>query len=254
MTTPRPLVEVDAAILSGIHVLATDIDGTMTRGGKIPPEVLEACERLHRAGVELVPVTGRSAGEALGLARYLPRVRRAVAENGAVLVEPDAPVRWLLGQPDPARLHAVAARIGGGRPLRPAPCAPFRVADVAFERDGRDVVELHRLQSAAQAEGVHLVWSSVHVHLSVHPPDKGAGLAALLGDETPATRVAAIGDAPNDEGFWLPGRFGLPVGTSAVLHEGSGVSCLPAWVVGEAADGWLELVEAIVGARAPQAG
>ncbi|MFM2152015.1 MAG: hypothetical protein RL199_450 [Pseudomonadota bacterium] len=246
---PRPLSEVEASTLSGVSLLATDIDGTMTRGGKIPPEVLEACERLHQSGVEVVPVTGRSAGEALGLARYLPRVGRAVAENGAVLVEPDAPVRWLFGEADPSRLHEVARRIGFERPLRPAPCAPFRVADAAFERDGRETAELRRLQSAAMAEGVHLVWSSVHVHLSLHPPDKGAGLERLLAGETPASAVAVIGDAPNDEGFWRPGRFGLPVGTSAVLNPASGVGTLPSWFVGEGADGWVELARAISRAR-----
>ena len=249
MTIPRPLAEVDASVLRGITVLATDIDGTMTTAGKIPPAVLEACERLYAVGVEVVPVTGRSAGEALGLARYLPRVRRAVAENGAVLVEPDAPVRWLFGRPDVSKLRETAALLGGTRPLKPAPCAPFRVADAAFEREGRETDELVALRSAALAQGVQLVWSSVHIHLSLHAPDKGAGLVALLSDETRPGAVAAIGDAPNDEGFWRPGRFGLPVGTSAVLRPSSGIDCLPRWVVGEGAVGWVELAEALVNAR-----
>lgn len=236
--------------LARVRLLATDIDGTMTRHGKIPPDVLEAIVRLHRAGVEVLPVTGRSAGEALGLARYLPTVTRAIAENGAVFVVPDAPHRYAFGAPGLERLHHVAARISPANPLVLAPCSPFRVADVAFERAGRKEPELLSLKAAAEAEGVHLVWSSVHVHLSAQRPDKGAGLLSFLGENgVNANEVAVVGDAPNDAGFWIPGRFGVPVGTAEVTRQANAIEHLPTWLVGHAADGWLELADAIVRAR-----
>ena len=50
-------------------------------------------------------------------------------------------------------------------------------------------------------QGVHLVWSSVHIHLSLHAPDKGVGLLTFLQEMSiPPAAVAAIGDAPNDSG------------------------------------------------------
>ena len=247
----RPLSQAPVTSLRSIRLLATDIDGTMTRGGKLPPEVLEMMESLHRAGVEVLPVTGRSAGEALGLARYLPTVRRALAENGAVAVVPDAPHRLLLGEADRPRLLAVARDIADpGSPLEPAPCAHFRLADVAFERAGRTLEQLTGLRTRAREAGVQLSWSSVHVHLSLHVPDKGAGLLQLLrGDGVEAAEVATIGDAPNDAGFWVPGRFGLPVGTSDVASQAAALEALPAWSVAHAADGWLELAAALLAAR-----
>jgi hydroxymethylpyrimidine pyrophosphatase-like HAD family hydrolase len=248
MTTPLSQAPLDQ--LARVRLLATDIDGTMTRHGKIPPDVLEAIVRLHAAGVEVLPVTGRSAGEALGLARYLPTVTRAIAENGAVFVTPDAPHRYAFGEPRRELLRRVATRISATNPLEPAPCSPFRVADVAFERAGRKEPELLALKSRAEAEGVHLVWSSVHVHLSSHRPDKGAGLLSFLGENgVDASEVAVVGDAPNDAGFWLPRRFGVQVGTAEVTRQAGAIEHMPAWLVGHAADGWLELADAIVRAR-----
>jgi len=249
--TLRPLSEAPAAQLRSIRLVATDIDGTMTRAGKIPPEVLAALESLHAAGVEVLPVTGRSAGEALGLARYLPTVKGALAENGAVKVVPDAPHRLLFGEVDRVRLLEVARTIAEpGDALELAPCSHYRLADVAFERAGRPQQLLQRLQVRALENGVHLAWSSVHVHLSLHPPDKGAGLLAWLREagRSPA-EVATIGDAPNDAGFWTPGRFGLAVGTSDVAAQAGVLPALPAYAVGHAAEGWLELAQALLAAR-----
>lgn len=247
---PSALSEAPASSLARIRLLATDIDGTMTRDGKIPAAVLDAIEALHGVGVEVLPVTGRSAGEALGLARYLPTVRRAIAENGAVFVVPDAVHRFPFGEPRRNALYAMGREISPENPLAPAPCAAFRVADVAFERAGRQEPELVQLRERAAAKGVHLVWSSVHVHLSTHAPDKGAGLLRFATENGIAPdEIATIGDAPNDAGFWAPGRFGLPVGTAEVLRQRDVIGDLPRWVVGDAADGWLELAKAICQAR-----
>ena len=250
---PRPLAEAPRERLAAISLLATDVDGTMTREGRIPPAILSACEALMRAGVEVMPVTGRSSGEALGLARYLPGVKRAIAENGAVLVVPDAPHRLLLGAADRVRLHATAREIvrAGEAPLEPAPCEPFRLADVAFERAGRNEEVLVGLRDRAAALGVRLVWSSVHVHLSLHEPDKGRGLSAFAEEVAiPRSAIAVVGDAPNDAGFWSPGRFGLAVGTAEVWPQRHVLPHLPEFSVGHSAGGWLELASAICAARA----
>ncbi len=249
---PRPLSAAARERLSAIRLLATDVDGTMTRDGRIPPAVLSACEALAKVGVEVMPVTGRSSGEALGLARYLPGVKRAIAENGAVLVVPDAPHRLLLGAADRVRLHATAREVihPGEAPLQSAPCEAFRLADVAFERAGRNETALVALRDRAAALGVRLVWSSVHIHLSLHEPDKGRGLAAFAAEaEVPANAIAVIGDAPNDAGFWSPGRFGLAVGTAEVWPQRHVLPHLPEFSVGHSAEGWLELASAVCAAR-----
>jgi HAD superfamily hydrolase (TIGR01484 family) len=60
----------------------TDIDGTLTDQGRIGPKAYEALWRLHDAGIQVVPVTGRPAGWCEMIARTWP-VHSVIGENGA---------------------------------------------------------------------------------------------------------------------------------------------------------------------------
>jgi len=238
-----------AAALRAIQTVLTDIDGTMTRAGRIPAEVIAAAGAFAAAGVEVFPVTGRSAGEALGLARYIPAFRRAIAENGGVLVVPDRPIRFLRPAVDAAQLARAAQVLGGGA-WRLAPCSAFRLTDQAFERDGRSDADLDAARHAAAQMDLCLTWSSVHIHLTLQPPDKGAGALAVLAEHGADPQTAlAIGDAPNDEGLWHAGRFGLTVGTADVLHCWPRLRHRPEYTVGPAGEGWCEMAAEVLQAR-----
>ncbi len=249
-TAPGPSLRTAAlAALRGIRVVLTDIDGTMTQAGRIPAEVIAAAGQLAAAGVEVFPVTGRSAGEALGLARYIPSFHKAIAENGGVLVVPDHPIVFLRPPVDPAQMANAALALGNGH-WRPAPCSAFRLTDQAFERDGRSDAELDAARDAAAALGLYLTWSSVHIHLTLQPPDKGAGALRVLREATGAPHSAlAIGDAPNDEGLWQAGRFGLTVGTADVAHCWQRLRHWPNYTVGPAAQGWCEMAAILLQAN-----
>lgn len=238
-----------AALLQGVRLILTDIDGTMTRAGKIPASMIEATGRLAAAGVETFPVTGRSAGEALGLARYLPAVSRAIAENGGVLVRPDQPLVLLRPAVDRDQLAQAARQLGGGN-WRLAPCSAFRVTDQAWERDGRSDAELADARARAAGLGWCLTWSSVHIHLTAAEPDKGAGaLAVIAGDPQLPQAALAIGDAPNDEGLWVAGRFGVSVGTADVLHSWPRLRHRPQFAVAQGASGWLQMARLLLAAK-----
>ncbi|HTL87953.1 MAG TPA: HAD hydrolase family protein, partial [Leptolyngbya sp.] len=66
----RPLDQ--AENLESIRLIATDMDGTLTIDQKFTPQVLRAFEQLNQAGIEVLIVTGRSAGWVSGLIHYLP--------------------------------------------------------------------------------------------------------------------------------------------------------------------------------------
>jgi HAD superfamily hydrolase (TIGR01484 family) len=68
---------------STLKLIATDMDGTLTRQGKFTADLLLGLERLRAAHWPVVIVTGRSAGWVNGLAHYLP-IAGAMAENGGV--------------------------------------------------------------------------------------------------------------------------------------------------------------------------
>ena len=144
--------------LRQVELVATDVDGTLTRGGKLPDTVVTAIDDLSRNGIRVMPVSGRSAGEVLGLCRYLPGVGEGLAENGLVEIVPDKPVRALVDRNDRARLKELGQAIAAeaGTVLELAPDEPFRIVDVAYERAGRaDDPEHHhggRQQQAVRHE------------------------------------------------------------------------------------------------------
>ena len=242
--------EILGRILAPIRVVATDVDGTLTREGALDPEVVRVIAALADTGLRVVPISGRPTGEVLGLCRYLPGVHRAIAENGLLEIEPDQEPRWLAEPTDPAALRAVGQRLNEehGAGLRLAPDHPFRLGDVAYERDGRDLETLTRMRGQAEALGVQMVWSSVHVHLTPRPPDKGQGLLRFAAEHglDPAT-ILTIGDAPNDAGLFVADRFGVTVGTVDVLREREAFGALPTYVTDRReSEGFLEVARALL--------
>ncbi|MCA9706434.1 MAG: HAD family phosphatase [Myxococcales bacterium] len=238
------------ALLAPIRVVATDVDGTLTHRGALDPEVVRVISALAEAGLEVLPISGRPTGEVLGLCRYLPGVTRGIAENGLLEVVPDREPRWLAEPTDPDALRAVGARLNAehGAGLRLAPDHPFRLGDVAYERDGRELPALRALERQAAALGVCLCWSSVHVHLTPRPPDKGEGLLRFAADHglDPATFLT-VGDAPNDQGLFVPGRFGVTVGTADVPAQREAFTALPAYVTaGRESAGFGEVAAALL--------
>ena len=71
------------SIAGQVKLIATDMDGTLTRQGSFSGDLLQGLERLQQRGWPVVIVTGRSAGWVQGIAHYLP-VTGAMAENGGV--------------------------------------------------------------------------------------------------------------------------------------------------------------------------
>ncbi|MEE9382482.1 MAG: HAD family hydrolase [Nannocystaceae bacterium] len=233
------------------RLVATDVDGTLTTSGAIGSKVVAAVASLHAAGIEVMPVSGRPTGEVLGLCRYLPGVRRGIAENGLVEVMPDREPRWIHGEaPDLARLRRVGDALNSdlSAQLRVTGDAFCRLGDLAFERDGRDEAELIRLREAARQLGVHLVWSNVHVHLAHRPADKGEAVLRLLErDGIDPAAVATIGDAPNDAGLFGSDRFGLTVGTADVLEQLPHFERLPMFVsLAREANAFVELSDLLL--------
>lgn len=252
ISEPRLLAELPTERLAKLRVIATDVDGTLTRAGKLGSDLLDVLAQLTAAGFRIIPISGRAAGEVLGLCRYLPGVGFGVAENGLLEIEPDHAPRWLGEVPDVERLRSVGEHLNRvhGAQLRVTGDAFCRLGDVAYERDGRVETDLVRLRDLAEAEGVHLIWSNVHIHLAWQRPDKGAGLLRLLDKRgIDPLSVVTVGDAPNDGGLFEPGRFGLTVGTADVLAQREWFSALPQFTTAaREVDGFLALSRHLLGA------
>ena len=82
MIGPRRLSESPDDIWRNMRGIFTDIDDTITTGGRLTADVFVAMERLREAGLLVIPITGRPAGWCDMIARQWP-VDAVVGENGA---------------------------------------------------------------------------------------------------------------------------------------------------------------------------
>src|SRR4051812_49397374 len=78
----RPIEALPVEIARNLIGVFTDIDDTITTDGHLPAAAYAALERLHAAGLAVVPITGRPAGWCDMIARFWP-VNGVVGENGA---------------------------------------------------------------------------------------------------------------------------------------------------------------------------
>ncbi|MEM9012829.1 MAG: HAD-IIB family hydrolase [Pseudomonadota bacterium] len=261
----RPLAEFAATDRAAVKVLLSDIDDTMTRDGRLPAATLAAMERLAEAGVRIVPVTGRPAGWCDHIARMWP-VDAVVGENGAFWFAYDRGARRMrshFAKPageraeDRARLTNLGERILAEVPGTALASDQFcRAADLAIDFC-EDVVPLDalavaRIVAAFERAGATAKVSSIHVNGWFGSYDKRSMAAHCLGEvfglDLGAENAACVyaGDSPNDAPMFAAFQHGVGVANVRDFE----MPAWPAWVTqGRAADGFVELVDALLEAR-----
>jgi HAD superfamily hydrolase (TIGR01484 family) len=266
VSRPAPLSTLPAKLSRGLTHLFSDIDDTLTRDGMLPPEAYTALWLLSRAGIRVVPVTGRPAGWCDHIARMWP-VAGVVGENGAFYYAYDRAGRRMkrryLARAGEAsgreRLAAVAARV-----IREVPGAalaadqPFRVSDFAI--DYREDVpplpqeKVDRICRILAEEQVHFKVSSIHVNFWQGDFDKLSGVRLFLAEEAAGSveelseRIIFIGDSPNDEPLFA--GFPHSIAVANIRRYLSGLTHRPEYVTqGDSADGFGESAARILAAR-----
>lgn len=235
MTTPRlqALAQWPLPSRRALVGVFTDIDDTLTTHGTVTADAWAALDALHRAGVVVVPITGRPLGWcAPFLAPDNPQrwpVPAIVAENGAAawvdrrfldencrksassghfmlqkIYQLDAPARHAHAQ----QLQAVACEIEADLPgVRRSRDSNGRETDIAFDYAEFDRHPPHTVQQVLtrlQRHGLHTAVSSIHIHGCVQRYDKWSGacwiVQALWGRALPNERErwAFVGDSGND--------------------------------------------------------
>ncbi len=245
----------DGLIRAGaLKLLATDMDGTLTRQGKFTAALLKGLERLQRAGWPVVIVTGRSAGWVNGLAHYLPVVG-AMAENGGVYFPQTGSPEPLVDLPDLAahrqQLATVFLQLQQRWPqLKESDDNRFRLTDWTFDVEGLSPTDLEAMAEVCQALGWGFTYSTVQCHLFTLGQSKAAGLQRVLQrhfEPIVAAEVITLGDSPNDESLFNPTLFPHAVGVANVKDYLPRLGHCPAYVThAPEVDGFLELVQALV--------
>src|SRR5215468_9381574 len=81
--------------------LACDYDGTLASGGHVAEETLTALGRLRSSGRKLVLVTGRQLEDLLSVFAHPQLFDRIVAENGALIYQPETRQEKVLAEAPP---------------------------------------------------------------------------------------------------------------------------------------------------------
>lgn len=233
-----PLSEMPVQSARGIRAVLTDIDDTLTDDGRLLAKTYGALERLHQAGLAVIPVTGRPAGWCDMIARQWP-VDGVVGENGAFWFHYDDAAKRMVRHymrpdnqwsQDRRRLDAIADEVLRDIPgtARAADQA-YRTVDVAIDFS-EDVAPLPPKQvaqivSAFEREGARAKVSSIHVNAWYGEHDKLSSSLDILRElfdldgAKDKQAIAYVGDSPNDAPMF--GYFPNAIGVANV-HDFEG--------------------------------
>jgi len=263
----RPLRDFPLQARRSVRFVLCDIDDTLTDDGRLTARAYDAIERLHTAGLRIVPVTGRPAGWCDLIARFWP-VDAVVGENGALWFAYDREARRMARcywktecqrREDRRRLGLLEARIIAEVPgAAVAADQAFREADLAIDYR-EDVVPLAgdaiaRIVAIFEAAGAQAKVSSIHVNGWFGDYDKLAMSRRLLearfgvGPEAAREQVLFVGDSPNDAPMFA--HFVHAVGVANVRDFVGRLVAEPAWVTeARGGAGFAELAAALLEAR-----
>jgi len=260
----RPVTDMPAAVASGLRGVLTDIDGTLTRDGKLTADAYLAMWRLQAAGLAVVPVTGRPAGWCDLIARQWP-VDGVVGENGALsFYEVDGRLQRFFHPAvagDEVRRELDAVRDAVLREVEGARVAKdqaYRMFDLAIdfceEPPDLGLSGAEAIEKVFAAHGAHAKISNIHVNGWFGDYDK-LGMMKLFAErvwqvdlEAEREHYVFVGDSPNDEPMFAFFPHACAVANIAPFVDS--LQHLPAWVAKrEGGDGFAEIVDVILARR-----
>ena len=260
----KPIEMFQRADKTGIRYVLTDIDDTLTVKGRLPAEVFTAMESLQKAGVRVIPITGRPAGWCDHIARMWP-VDGLVGENGAFYFRYDDRDKkmirryWKSGEErrsDRTRLDGIRAAVLAEVPgCAVAADQAYREADLAIDFC-EDVTPLplksvEAIKAIFEAAGATAKISSIHVNGWFGDYDK-LSMSRLFFEEVFKEDMEAIrnqvvfcGDSPNDAPMFS--YFPHSVGVANVRAFAAQLEAPPTWVTrAEGGFGFGEMVKVLL--------
>ena len=262
-----PLSEFPVKERRGIRGVLCDIDDTLTTGGRLTAGAYAAMERLQRAGLLVVPITGRPAGWCDHIARMWP-VAAAVGENGAFYFRYDQAARKMLRRyvhdtttraAQREQLQQIGANIVAKVPgAAIAADQAYRETDLAIDYC-EDVALLaraavDRIVALMQAHGLTAKVSSIHVNGWFGSYDKLGMTKRLMREEFGAELDRArehyvfVGDSPNDAPMF--DYFPHAVGVANIREFAGRLAHEPKYVtIAASGTGFCEVADILLAAR-----
>ena len=252
------------AVKKTIRYVLADIDDTLTLNGRLPAVVFAAMERLQKAGICMIPITGRPAGWCDHIARMWP-VDGIVGENGAFYFCYDVQQRKMRRryfksekqrEIDYQKLEKLKDVILKKIPsCRVSADQHYREADLAIDYcedvPPLSMEDVDRIVRLFEAAGARAKISSIHVNGWFGEYDKLTMtrmlFAEVFKEDMAAVKedVIFIGDSPNDVPMFQ--FFPHSVGVANILQFEEKITRKPAWVtLQEGGYGFSEMVDLIL--------
>ena len=172
--------------------LACDYDGTLAHHGRVDAATNAALERLRASGRKLLLVTGRELDDLLVVFPQANLFSRIIAENGAVVYEPETRELHTFGDGPPPQFIRELERRGV------APLSVGRVIVATWEP--QDAVVLQTIRNLGLE--LQVVFNKGAVMVLPSGVNKATGLRQALADlHLSPHNVVGIGDAENDHAF-----------------------------------------------------
>ncbi|VEP14821.1 HAD-superfamily hydrolase, subfamily IIB [Hyella patelloides LEGE 07179] len=246
------MIPLTKAILSPVCLIATDMDGTLTKNGKFTSELLIALESLAVKNIPVLIVTGRSAGWVSAIANYLPIVG-AIAENGGLFYNNQDATSELITNLDNLESHRwklkeVFQLLQSKFPeIIESADNSFRITDWTFDIGELTPPQLETMNRCCQDRGYGFTYSTVQCHIKPKQQDKAYGLQQILNKHfshlTPQ-QVVTVGDSPNDESLFNQNYFPLSVGVANIVHYSDRLQHQPTYITSfSEAQGFCELAK-----------
>ncbi|MEQ9635269.1 MAG: HAD-IIB family hydrolase [Devosia marina] len=248
------------AELRGVRYLFTDVDDTLTTGGRLLPQTFQALWDLHNAGLAVIPVTGGSAGWCEHMVRAWP-VAAAIGESGAFQMTTKGNTALIQFWEDEAlqarrqqhHLEAVRPLLGG---FRFAHDQRLRVADVAIDIVGKARSDVEELAQRIREIGGTVAISSVHINTWIGEYNKRTMSERLLAQwgimaQAITDTVSFVGDSRNDAPMFA--MVTKSFGVANIIPVLEYLPAAPRWIsLSESGLGFVEVARAIIAAQNDQ--
>ena len=224
--------------LATVRLIATDMDGTLTKKGKFTSELLVALEELASKNIPLLIVTGRSAGWVSAISNYLP-IYGAVAENGGLFYDNQKNQTELIAKIEDIpryrqSLEAVFQKLQKEFPeIKESSDNRFRVTDWTFDIGNLTESQLTKIELRCEEQGFGFTYSTIQCHIKPQQQDKARALTRVLQthfSQLTPKQVLTVGDSPNDESLFNPNYFPISVGVANIAHYSDRLEYLPTYV------------------------
>ena len=243
----KPFNEFPKKLKSNIRFVLTDIDDTLTIKGRLPSVAFAAMENLQKAGIQVIPITGRPAGWCDHIARMWP-VDGIVGENGAFYFRYDDAGKKMIRRyfktekerkEDWKKLEKIKQEILKKIPgCRVSADQAYREADLAIDFcedvPPLPIKDIEQIVRCFNEAGAQAKISSIHVNGWFGDYDK-LSMTRLFFEEVFKVsldeikeRVVFTGDSPNDSPMFS--YFPHSVGVANVLDFKGRMDCDPAWI------------------------